>query len=367
MLVVLGKMAKDVLTVLLVLAVVFGSFCFGLWGWSLNVGSGAGAEDAVSLGEMAGALYFAVLGESDSGEFGARVPYIGAALLSVYQILTVVLLLNVLTGLFRSVRPSRPVPSTITATFDNARLVYAYGRTKIVLRYHRKERQVVAPFNLVGLPLAFSRRLSDAAVDLASGLALLPPLLLLATLADLRRLAAARLSASVSGNKEKKRRGGSMLEIRIRSAWREAIDKYRFKHQQQQRRQSAAAAADIDGAGKSVSANACCEKYDESREAPDPIHTGPLHSDGGGGGGGGDAGAPLHIERLEEKLARLEARHEAERRAARAEAARAQAALDAILAALRPGAPGAASASASADAYAAGGGGGDVFARLFRR
>eukprot|EP00741_Cyanophora_paradoxa_P018011 tig00021036_g17392.t1 len=344
-------MAKDVLTVLLVLVVVFGSFCIGLWAWSLNVHAASnadGTEGPSSLREMAGTLYFAVLGESDSNDFAARVPFIGSTLLSIYQILTVVLLLNVLTGLFSS---------TITATFEKAQTVYAYGRTKMLLRYHRREQQVAAPFNLLWLLRFFFPRLATFAVNIASGIVLLPPLLLLAALADLGRL----FARAFSGPAADARQG---YEHGIRKAWAESIEKHRRKPAGKATEAHGKMAADkskqhgvaveansVGAAASAPEANGAAEsasegrkepqlspmRYDESREEPDPTHTGPLELND-------EAPPRAHVERLDAKLtaklekveAKLEAKLEAQQAETKAQQAKLEAKLDAILAAVKP-------------------------------
>eukprot|EP00741_Cyanophora_paradoxa_P024336 tig00000053_g23500.t1 len=196
MLAVFGRMLKNIFSVLLVFLLVFVSFLFALWGWSASFRNRAtiDAEPPITLLETAGSLYFAFLGESDYDLMRTRVPIVGSAFFSIYQIITVILLLNVLTGLFSF---------SFTAIFENAQDVYALGRakvvscfyppsklqleinrTQIVLRYHCMDRYIPPPLNLLWLPLSPAPRLAVAVVNVVSA-ALALPLLFVATLLSL--------------------------------------------------------------------------------------------------------------------------------------------------------------------------------------
>eukprot|EP00741_Cyanophora_paradoxa_P014551 tig00020806_g14031.t1 len=265
MLVVFGRMARDVLSVLLVALVVFGSFLFGLWGFSASfrgpraAGAGAGGEDAeapLSLSEAAGSLYFAVLGESDYDLMRSRVPFVGSAFFSIYQIITVILLLNVLTGLFSF---------SFTAIFENARHVYAFGRAKIILRYNRMGRRLVPPLNLIWLLLSPAPPLAAAVVNAVSGALLLPPLLLALGLSALWSSARA-LWERAPGELEREE---AAAQAAARAAWGEAIEAHRAA---QLAGRSAAEAEEAGAAAQLAGALA----YDEASERPDPVPPGPL-------------------------------------------------------------------------------------------
>eukprot|EP00741_Cyanophora_paradoxa_P007270 tig00001095_g7033.t1 len=129
MLVVFGRMVQNVFSVLIVFVVVFVSFMFAVWGWSTSFVDHSNVENSdmptpITLLETAGSLYYAILGESDYDLMRTHVPFVGPAFFSIYQIMTVILLLNVLTGLFSF---------TFTDIFTNSKHVHAFGRAKVCL------------------------------------------------------------------------------------------------------------------------------------------------------------------------------------------------------------------------------------------
>eukprot|EP00741_Cyanophora_paradoxa_P002439 tig00000076_g2364.t1 len=260
MLVVFGRMAQNVLSVLVVFLLVFVSFLFALWGWSASILGRASSdlgngdrEPPITFFETAESLYFGFLGESDYDLMQSRVPFVGSAFFSIYQIITIILLLNVLTGLFSF---------SFTDVFENARHVYAFGRAKIILRYHRMGRHLVAPLNLVWLLLSPAPRVAAAVVNVTSAVLFLPFLTVALCLSYLSRLF--RQVFETPADKKKQQEAAAQSEAL--KAWLKAIETHR------KARLTIAAKQEAGGSLELKYPLA----YDESNEKPDPVPPGRL-------------------------------------------------------------------------------------------
>eukprot|EP00741_Cyanophora_paradoxa_P007978 tig00000133_g7718.t1 len=280
MLVVFGRMAQNVLSVLIVFLLVFASFVFALWGWSASVlGRASDGEPPITLAETAGSLYFGFLGETDYDLMRSRVPIVGSAFFSIYQIITVILLLNVLTGLFSF---------SFTDVFENAQHVYAFGRAKIILRYHRMGRRLVAPLNVVWLLLSPTPRLAAVVVNVISAALFLPFLSVALGLSYLSRLVGQLFETPTEKKQQEATAQSKALE-----AWLKAIETHR-------KARLADAAKEKTDAPLELKLKYPLA-YDESKEKPDPVPPGPLkvaHT---------ADNMPRNLETIHERTEKLEA------------------------------------------------------------
>eukprot|EP00741_Cyanophora_paradoxa_P017683 tig00021013_g17078.t1 len=281
MLVVFGRMAQNVLSVLIVFLLVFASFVFALWGWSASIlGRASDGEPPITLAETAGSLYFGFLGESDYDLMRSRVPIVGSAFFSIYQIITVILLLNVLTGLFSF---------SFTDIFENARHVYAFGRAKIILRYHRMGRHLVAPLNVVWLLLSPAPRLAAAVINVVSAVFFLPFLAVALGLSYLSRLVENLFGTPA----DKKKQQEAAAQSGALEAWLKAIETHR-------KARLADAAKEKTDAPLELKLKYPLA-YDEANEKPDPVPPGPLkvaHT---------ADNMPRNLETIHERTEKLEA------------------------------------------------------------
>eukprot|EP00741_Cyanophora_paradoxa_P017675 tig00021013_g17070.t1 len=282
MLVVFGRMAQNVLSVLIVFLLVFASFLFALWGWSASIlGRASDGEPPITFLETAGSLYFGFLGESDYDLMRSRIPLVGSAFFSIYQIITVILLLNVLTGLFSF---------SFTDVFENAQHVYAFGRAKIILRYHRMGRRLVAPLNVVWLLLSPAPRLAAAVINVISAVFFLPFLAVALGLSHLSRLVENLFGTPAE---KKKQQEAASAQSGALEAWLKAIETHR-------KARLADAAKEQPDAPLELKLKFPLA-YDEANEKPDPVPPGPLkvaHT---------AENVPRNLETIHERTEKLEA------------------------------------------------------------